>query len=60
MIKQNTTYGIKILLGQWRANELSRALEKIVTNENFIKSDILNCGEFDTLKLLYNCIKEKT
>lgn len=58
MIKQETNYGKKILIGEWRAQEIIRALEKILTTKN-IMSDTLNCGEVNTLKELLTCLKEK-
>lgn len=58
MIKQETDYGKKILIGEWRAQEIIRALEKILTTKN-VMSDTLNCGEVNILKELLTCLKEK-
>lgn len=58
MIKQETDYGKKILIGEWRAQEIIHALEKILTTKN-VMSDTLNCGEVNVLKELLTCLKEK-
>ncbi|MBR3073610.1 hypothetical protein [Fibrobacter sp.] len=52
----DTQYGIKLLIGQWRADEIKNALTKILTTENVMK-DVLNSGEVETLQLLLNLLK---
>lgn len=52
----NTQYGIKLLIGQWRADEIKNALTKILTTENVMK-DVLNSGEVKTLQLLLDLLK---
>ena len=58
MVTLSTDYGIKILLGQWRADNIARALEKILTTKNFLDETILTIGEIDYLKLILQGIKE--
>jgi len=53
----DTKYGIKLLIGQWRADEIKNALTKILTTENVMK-DVLTVGEVDTLQLLLDSIKK--
>lgn len=57
MVTLETKYGMKILLGQWRAENIARALEKILTTRN-IMTDTLTIGEVNDLKLLLEGIKE--
>lgn len=52
----DTKYGIKLLIGQWRTDEIKNALTKILTTENVMK-DVLNSGEVETLQLLLNLLK---
>lgn len=58
MVTLKTNYGIKILLGQWRADNIARALEKILTTKNFLDETKLTIGEMDDLKLILQGIKE--
>lgn len=58
MVTLETNYGIKILLGQWRADNIARALEKILTTKNFLNETKLTIGEIDDLKLVLQGIKE--
>lgn len=58
MVTLNTDYGIKILLGQWRADNIARALEKILTTKNFLDETKLTIGEMNDLKLILQGIKE--
>lgn len=57
MVTLETNYGMKILLGQQRAETIARALEKILTPENFDIKE-LTVGETNDLNLLLNGIKE--
>lgn len=57
MVTLETNYGIKILLGQWRADNIARALEKILKPEKFDIKE-LTVGETNDLKLLLEGIKE--
>lgn len=52
----DTKYGIKLLIGQWRADEIKNALTKILTTDNVMK-DVLNNGEVETLQLLLDLLK---
>lgn len=56
--KDITQDGIKILLGQWRAESIARALEKILTTKNFLDETKLTIGEMDDLKIILQGIKE--
>lgn len=52
----DTQYGMKLLIGQWRADEIKNALTKILTTDNIMK-DVLNSGEVETLQLLLDLLK---
>ena len=58
MVTLNTNYGVKILLGQWRADNIARALKKILTTKNFRDETKLTIGEIEDLKLILQGIKE--
>lgn len=57
MVTLETNYGMKILLGQQRAETIARALEKILTPQNFDIKE-LTVGETNDLNLLLEGIKE--